>query len=307
MNIFDHVYLNHLKRKISMKKIISKFIVTLIIFYPIICFSQQNLANFKTVANQSNFPAICVKLDSLLKNMYEATEQSVYFPTYLKEMDERILLEYAKTLTAFYQLPKYLEYKYLNVANAPFDEVSQRICDNRNNDTEADIPTQYKPGSVLRNIKKAIFKRLSWDWKFHIMNRYILAVRVINAEIRPNSRCTSSSAPFYSCEILRDIKGNYKGPQQVEFIGNYIKGNMEAGNEYLVLVWGECVVEDTRTGLYGLRGLATDSEAIFPIIDNKIRDKNNTLRTGMTEISLDYYQSIIRYFLISTAGVQDEN
>lgn len=283
-----------------MKKLFLKFITALIFLYPITGFSQQDLAHFQKVASQDGFPPVCERLDSLLETIYKNTGQGVNLPTYLNEMDNNALLEHAKTLIAFYQFPKAIEHKYIKAANTPFDEVSRQTCNNHHN-------RQIKPGSALLNIKKEIFKRLPWEWEFHIKNRYIFVVRVTNTEIRSQSSCSSSPAPFYTCEIVNDIKGNYKGSQQIEFIGNHIKGSMETGKEYLILVWGECIVKDKPTGIYLLRGHATNGEAIFPVINNSIIDTNSVLKQGVNEIIVDSYKSELRSFIYNATGAVNEN
>jgi hypothetical protein len=297
-----------------MQKIFLKSsIIFLIIFLSIqICISQSNnninrqYRNiFKKAAIDNKFPKAFVKLDSLYddfyENQYPVLLKNSTLGQYFKKMDDQTLIEYARIFLNIKYFPQDYVLNYFTLANAPFDDQRKREKHSKKIHSNFEEILLIKPGAFSNNIRKKIFSRLDWEWEFHFQNKYILLVKVIDKQRGVPGKI--ENIPFYTCELIQDIKGNFKGPEQIKLLGNFVKGAMNINSEYLILVWGECVINLKLTGTYLLRGLATDDEAFFVFENGIIKDPNYRLHFGKAEILIEDYYESIQNFIHNIAGV----
>ena len=75
----------------------------------------------------------------------------------------------------------------------------------------------------------------------------------------------------------------------------------------MVLIHSRNYAEDYYGSPYMVLGLATDSYAVFPVIDGKIIDQHGVLRQDKNEIAIADFKQALDDFVHKTAGVPYEN
>jgi len=170
---------------------------------------------------------------------------------------------------------------YFKIANSKYNAYKK----NKNKEPVHCLSTS----GVLYRIKKKLVEKYPWEWKFHLMNKYILIVEC--KDIYRDSRL--GIYPFYTCDVVDDLKGNHKGDtKNVTFVGNYVYEKMEPGKSYMILVYMQASEHGELVNQYLIRGLVTDQHAIFPIEnDNYIIDDFNALNTGREKIEIGKYRT----------------
>ncbi len=67
-------------------------------------------------------------------------------------------------------------------------------------------------------LDKKRYKSL-WDWKFHLVNKYLLIVEPTAEEklLTNPERGSGSKEYYYYCKVMDDIKDNYSGPNPLYY------------------------------------------------------------------------------------------
>jgi len=261
------------------------------VFFVLIANSQNNqIVQFKKVARHENLPLVFSLLDNFLEKIYieyyredNHDVNSILFSKYYD--NDSLYYETSRRFAHVEYYPREYQHRYFVAANSVFESYNR----NRTNHKSR----IFVPSAAYFFIKNLFIDKLPWDWQFYFANRYILVVRVlIKQDYTPGLK--GIRAPYYKCEILEDIKGNFRGDDISYFVGNYTRRKMEENKEYLILVWGK----SSKANRYLIRGHATKGEGIFPIADNVIQDPHGRLiGLGHYKINLEEYKKIIKDFL----------
>ena len=273
--------------KINLKTLI--FLSLFQLTYFKISFSQDLSSKdfFIRVAKDNECQPVFYQIEELLDRYYKN-------PLY-PNMSESLEKEFAKLLVQMNYLSDKELRNYFKMANSKYNSYKK----SKNKGPVHCLSTS----GVLYRIKKKLVEKYPWEWKFHLMNKYILIVECKN--IYRDSRL--GIYPFYTCDVEDDLKGNYKGDtKNVTFVGNYVYEKMEPGKSYMILVYMRASEHGELVNQYLIRGLVTDQHAIFPIEDDKyIIDKFNTLKTGMKKIEIGKYKRDVHYFFKNKAAINN--
>ena len=160
-------------------------------------------------------------------------------------------------------------------------------------------------------MKTKIFEKLPWEWSFHLQNKYLLHVKITSTQKGTPGR--SDNMPYYTCQVIKDLKGNFKGNENIDLTAGFVTSKVDLNSEYLVLVWGRGssgepdpatdIINYWLVDYYLVRGHSTNKEAFFPIVNNTIIDKNKQLRFDKGEIPIPEFEASVKDFIQNTAGV----
>lgn len=258
---------------------------------------------FEAHAKLDNRPKPFIKLDSLLNNLYAQGSKDINVAQIVYEESDEKLLEYAKLLTLINTYPDSVILNYKMKANKPWNEQLKHKMQITQNAKVFNEVRQIKPGALMRSLEEQIYKRLPWEWEFHLKNKYILFIEVQQTSFKKLGAFKDINAPYYHVRVLDDLKGNFNGKEIIELSGNHIVGKMESGRRYIVFIKYKHRTESH----YGLRGLATDDYGFLPVDDNVIIDKNNVLQMNETNIKIDDFKKGIEIFFNEIKGDNNEN
>jgi len=262
----------------------------LLLLLPLSLLSQNVL--FKTFAKQDGLPEPFVKLDSIFKDLYDQSSEDLKVEMLINHAEDEELLEYAKILTLVNVYPNVLVHNYFGKANAPYDDQFKRkMLANKEGKTFNEV-RQIKPGALNAYIEKQIFERLPWQWEFHLRNKYILYVKVLQAETKKIGTDGHINAPYYHVEVLDDLKGNLGDEKNIEIAGIHIIGRMVEGKRYIVFLKYKHPTEPH----YSTRGLATKDYGFLPVVNNNIIDEINVLHMNAMEIEFKEFKNRINSF-----------
>jgi len=274
--------------------LISIIIMLLILIIHSDLHSQEISAKtfFTPIADEYGFSPVFGRFENQLKRLYSQPELpnlDQFFDT------DKKMKDFASILIQMQFISPEEYNNYFELANK-----EHRLYRQKTNKKYLDVPTTRQ---VASRIKTYIEKNIEWNWKFQLVNKYILIVKVKSIYRDEHSNIF----PFYSCDIVDDIKGNfYDKKTDVIFSGNFDKVRMKPGNVYIIL----CLMKSTNPAgdqSYLIRGHATEDHGIFPIENNMIIDKNNVLRLLGESISVVKYKAQIKHFLYDIAGVNQTN
>lgn len=235
------------------------------------------------------FPAVFSKIEKVIERLYQfpdTTKMSEFFDS------EEKIYEYAKLMVQLNYLTDEQKKEYFDLANSRLVRYKEG--------KKGKQPFIARTIQVVNMMKDYVYKKVPWEWQFHIRNKYLLIVKA--REIYRDRE--SKIYPYYRCDIIDDIKGNYKGERKdVLFAGNFVYEKMEPGKTYMIIVLMRSSKGDELENTYMIRGLLTDDHAIFPIENSKIIDEFGVLRTGVKINSIDDYRMSTRDFLHKIAEV----
>jgi hypothetical protein len=87
---------------------------------------------------------------------------------------------------------------------------------------------------------------------------------------------------------------------------NFVKGKMEIGKTYVVLLWGRNPITEYHGEHYIVRGPSTDTVAFFPVNDGLIIDEDGKLRLSSHSMSVSAYRQEIAEFFSNIEEVNNE-
>ncbi len=262
--------------------------------------NRININLYETQAKENNLPEPFVKLDSIFKNLYSRASQNLSVDKMVYESSDERLLEYAKLLVLTSSYCDSVEHAFFKKANEPYDEQLKRKMRAQKEDRAFNEVRQPKPGALRAFIKKQIYKRLPWEWEFHLRNKYILVIEVKQAYRKTIGH---TNMPYYHARLINDLKGNFPAETDIRLSSNFVTGNMDVGKQYLVFSIGKSNVGEH----YLIRGLATKHYGFLPIVNNSILDENNVLRKNINVINLEEFKEEFTTFYNSLKGVKNEN
>lgn len=277
------------------KKVHNAFVVFIMLILFIACTAMAQKRHprefFNPVAQKGNYPPVFKKLETVISDLYrlpDSTRMSEFFDSNEKIMD------FAKILVQLNYLTDAQEKAYFDAANQKYKE---------NPETSDIRRTKVPYTSMMKNMMATyVYDKLPWEWQFHIKNKYLLIVKP--TRIYRDDR--TGVFPVYKCDIVDDIKGNYRGvSKNATFVGNYVNTKMAIGKTYLVLVYYEVDPNNKLLNRYLIRGLVTEHYAIFPVKDDTIEDESGALRLGKNSITITEYKDIVRDFLHTKAEVPE--
>jgi len=102
--------------------------------------------------------------------------------------------KFAKLLVQMNYLSDKEVRNYFKIANSKYNAYKK----NKNKEPVHCLSTS----GVLYRIKKKLVEKYPWEWKFHLMNKYILIVEC--KDIYRDSRL--GIYPFYTCDVVDDLK-----------------------------------------------------------------------------------------------------
>lgn len=285
-------------RKPNNIKCIFAVVIPLIVSSTFLRSQDTSFVKFEKVAVKEDLPIIFNLVDDLIADLYDEyyrknkpKDFAILYNKYYQV--DSLYNSTARLMAHISYHPKIYEHIYFTEANRQFNDY--------NKERDKDQPRLVKPSIMYYHLKRLLVDMLPWDWQFHFANRYILTVKVLSKQkSRPGS--SRDVGPYYVCQVLDDIKGNFKGEENSNFIGNFVRREMEVGNDYLILVWGSSNYENE----YLIRGHATHGEGIFPLIDNIIYDHHGRLLgLGHYKINIDDYKKIINNFNRDKIGINN--
>ena len=135
----------------------------------------------------------------------------------------------------------------------------------------------------------------------------MLIIDVLEMRVGGLAHNPKSKSRVFTCKVMEDIKGNYKGDQLMEIIFRSSR-KMNVNGRYFVLIEGHTSGKGKYYSPYILSWEGANHKSIFKVENENILDPNQDLKFNGKSFSIDVYKNHVRDFYNKMLeGIDDEN